>query len=260
MRIVFLSPEEPFYLPEFYKYVFDNLPSGHEIKVIIVPTTYKNTTKVDLSLRYAKTFGIKEAAILSYKVLHYKIMNYLIRGRGYKSYSLQSILEKYGIPYLYELDVNSIQNLKRLKEWGTELIISVSCPQIFKKSLIDLPPKGCLNLHGSLLPDYRGVMPSFWMLANNEKEAGITLFFVNEKIDAGDVLIQRKFPIQPDDTLDSFIRRSKRIGAEMVVEGIKKIAQGNIQTYPFDMSKGNYYGWPTREAVHRFLSYGRRFR
>lgn len=260
MRIVFLSPDEPFYLPEFYKYIFDNLPSGHKIKVVIVPPIYKNTTKFDLVLRYAKTFGIKEAAILSYKVIYYKAMDYFIDGRENKFYSLKSVFKKYGIPYLYETDVNSIQNLNRLREWGTELIVSISCPQIFKKALIDLPPKGCLNLHGSLLPDYRGVMPSFWVLANNEKEAGITLFFVNEKIDAGDVLVQRKFLIYPDDTLDSFIKRSKKIGAEMVIEGIEKISTGKFETRPIDMSKGNYYGWPKREDVKRFLSYGRRFR
>lgn len=260
MHIAFLSPDEPFYLPEFYRYIFDNLPSGHEIKIIIVPPIYKNTTKVDVALRYAKTFGIKEAAILAYKVIYYKAMDYFMGRSENRFYSLQSVFKRYGIPYLYELDVNSPRNLDRLKEWDTELIISISCPQIFKKALIDLPSKGCLNLHGSLLPNYRGVMPSFWVLANNEKEAGITLFFVNEKIDAGDVLIQRRFSINPNETLDSFIRRSKRIGAEMVIEGIEKISSDKFETYPLDMSKGNYYGWPKREDVKRFLSNGKRFR
>jgi len=125
---------------------------------------------------------------------------------------------------------------------------------------MELPTKGCLNLHGSILPDYRGVMPSFWVLANNEKEAGSTLFFVNEKIDAGDVLVQRRFPVHADDTLEYFIRRSKRIGAEMVVEGVEKISRGNYETYPLDMNKGNYYGWPKREDVKRFINNGRRFR
>ncbi|MBI5055375.1 MAG: hypothetical protein HZB61_01975 [Nitrospirae bacterium] len=260
MRIVFLSPDEPFYLPDFYKYVLDSIDPKHEVKVIIVPPVYKNTTSASLAIRYAKTFGLKETAAMSCNVIYYKLMNLLSGRKNGRFYSLSSILEKYRIPYLQELDVNSRQNLQRLKDWNTDLIISVSCPQIFKKDLIGLPPKGCLNLHGSLLPDYRGVMPSFWVLANNEKEAGVTLFFVNEKIDAGDVLIQRKYSVRSDDTLDAVIRRSKRIGAEIVVDGIAMIAEGEVRTYPIDMTRGSYYGWPDQEAVGRFLEYGRQFR
>ena len=65
-------------------------------------------------------------------------------------------------------DVNDPEFLDRLRSLGTELIVSVSCPQIFKEPLIDLPPLGCLNIHGAILPQYRGVMPSFWMLAHGE--------------------------------------------------------------------------------------------
>lgn len=260
MRIVFMSPDEPFYLPEFYRYIFDNLPAGNKVKVIIVPPIYKKTTAFDLAIRYARTFGVNEAAVLSTRVIYYKVMDYFTRGKGSKYYSLTSVLSKYNIPYLHELDVNSVENLNRLREWDTDLLISISCPQIFKHDLIKLPHKGCLNLHGSLLPEYRGVMPSFWVLANGEKEAGSTLFFVNEKIDAGDVLVQRRFPIHAHDTLDSFIRTSKKIGAEMVIEGIEKISKGYFETKPLDMSKGNYYGWPKKEDVKRFRSCGRRFR
>jgi methionyl-tRNA formyltransferase len=260
MQIVFMSPDDPFYLPKFYSYVFDHLTSEHEVKVIIVPPLYAGTTKFDIGIRYAKTFGLKEAGILSYRVIFYKIMDSIFNGKGNKFYSLRAAFHRYHIPHLYEEDVNSKRNIKRLKDWNTDLLISISCPQIFKKELLELPRKGCLNLHGSLLPEYRGVMPSFWMLANNDKQAGMTLFFVNEKIDAGDVLIQKEFPIQLDDTLDSFIRRSKRIGAQMVIDGIERINTGKFEVKPLDMSKGKYYGWPKKEDVKRFVSLGRRFR
>ncbi len=260
MRIVFLSPDEPFYLPEFYRYVIEHLSPVHDIRVIIVPPVYRNTTKFGLVKRYAKTFGLKEAAVLSWRVVYYRVMDLLLGANGESFYSMRAVFERFGIPYLLETDVNSKRNLDRLRGWGTDLVISISCPQIFRRELIELPPKGCLNLHGSILPDYRGVMPSFWVLANNEREAGSTLFFVNEKIDAGEVLVQRRFPVRADDTLDSFIRRSKRIGAEMVVEGVGKIDAGGFETYPLDMGKGNYYGWPERADVKRFLDSGRRFR
>jgi methionyl-tRNA formyltransferase len=260
MRIVFLSPDEPFYLPGFYKNIFERLSSAHEARVVIVPPVYKNTTKLGLTIRYAKTFGLREAAALSAKVIRYKLMDKLKGGKGERFYSLESLLERYRIPYTHETDLNSPESLERLRAWKTDLIVSVSCPQIFKKDLIELAPLGCLNLHGSLLPDYRGVMPSFWVLANAEREAGITLFFVNEKIDAGDVLVQRKYSIEPGDTLDSIIARSKKIGSDMVLEAIDKIEKGNTGTRPLDMKKGRYFGWPKRDDVRRFIGNGRRFR
>lgn len=260
MRITFFSPDEPFYLPYFYEYVFDHIRSDHDIKVIIVPPVYKNTTKLSLMIRYFRVFGLSETAAMSYNVLKYKVMDVISGSNGSNYYSLTSVFEKYRISYFFESDVNSADNIEKLRHWQTDLIISISCPQIFRKALIDLPSRGCLNLHGSALPDYRGVMPSFWMLANGEKEAGSTLFFVNEKIDAGDVLIQKTFPVQSEDTLDSFIKRSKRIGAEMVIEGIDKILKNNVHTFPLDMTKGRYFGWPTRIDVKKFIRKGRRFR
>jgi methionyl-tRNA formyltransferase len=85
------------------------------------------------------------------------------------------------------------------------LIVSVSCPQIFKQPLIELPSKGYLNIHGAMLPAYRGVMPSFWILANGETEAGVSIFFVNDDIDAGALCAQRSFSIAEGETLDEFL-------------------------------------------------------
>lgn len=260
MRIAFLSPDEPFYLPEFYRLVLGALTPEHEVRVVVVPPTYKNTSKTELGVRYARTFGLGEAAYLSFKVAYYRARDLLNGSGGDRHYSLEAVLNRYRIPFVRETDVNGRENIERLRKWGTDLIISVSCPQIFKRELIDLPPRGCLNLHGSLLPDYRGVMPAFWVLSNNEKEAGITLFFVNERIDAGDVLVQRRYRILPEHTLDSLIRHSKAVGAEMVVEGVRKIDRGAPETFPLDLSGGNYYGWPGRQDVKRFLGHGRRFR
>jgi hypothetical protein len=75
------------------------------------------------------------------------------------------------------------------------VIVSVSCPQIFKKELIELPARGCLNVHGASLPQYRGVMPSFWMLANGERQAGVSVYFVKR----GD---RRRLPLRTAELRD----------------------------------------------------------
>lgn len=260
MRVTFLTTDEPFYLPTFFERVLEGLMSGYEIKAIIVPPVYKGTSKKDLVFRYASTFGLYETLNLASKVVFCKIMDILPYSVTKSSYSLGSVFKRYGIDFEYERDVNSAENIGRLRNWETELAISVSCPQIFKKDLINFPPKGCLNLHGAILPQYRGVMPSFWMLANNEREGGLTLFFVNEKIDAGDILVQKKYPISSEETLDSLIKKSKKIGADMVLEGIERIERGQFTTTPLELEGGSYFGWPARKDVLSFLENGRKLR
>jgi methionyl-tRNA formyltransferase len=157
-------------------------------------------------------------------------------------------------------DVNSAVILELLKRWDTDVIVSVGCPQIFKKSLIELPHRGCLNLHGAPLPKYRGVLPSFWMLKNGESHAANTLFFVNERLDAGDVILQESFPIRADETLRSLLKRSKAMAGEMVARVIKMIKDGAYQTYPLETDRGSYFGWPSREDVRAFWARGGRLR
>jgi len=261
MRVTFLTTDEPLYLPRFFQEALDALSGdGHEFTAAIVPPIYKGTTKRQLMLRYFKVFGPAEFLRLSAGVAWSKLMDRLgMSGRGGRWYSLEGFFKDRGVPHFALADMNSPEGLAAVRETKPDLLVSVSCPQIFGRELAGSAPLGCLNLHGSILPDYRGVMPSFWMLANGEKKAGVTLFFVNDKIDAGDILVQRVFDIRDDDTLDSFIRRSKSIGAESVVEGIKKVAEGGYETRPIDCTKGRYFGWPDGKAVGRFRAAGRKF-
>ncbi len=162
------------------------------------------------------------------------------------------------MPYVPVADVNDPAFHGRLRELDVELIVSVSCPQIFEPSLIELPRRGCLNVHGAILPEYRGVMPSFWMLVNGETTAGVSVFYVNEDIDAGDLCGQRTFAIEPGESLDEFLRRSKAVAAELLVDVIRKIEDGSVARTPIDLSKGSYFSWPDRATVRRFRAAGGR--
>src|SRR5262249_56990791 len=89
--------------------------------------------------------------------------------------------------------VNAPGFLAELLSLGPDVAISVSCPQIFKRPLIQLPPQGILNIHGAILPHYRGVLPSFWMLANGEKQAGGSIYYCDERSDARGLAGQRVY-------------------------------------------------------------------
>jgi len=118
--------------------------------------------------------------------------------------------------------------------------------------------KACLNVHGSVLPHYRGVLPSFWMLANDEKEAGVSVHLVNDRIDAGDVCGQRVFEIPANESLDGLLRRSKEIAADLVVEVLANVEEDRMERKPIDLKDGSYYTWPDRQARRRLEAAGHR--
>ncbi len=247
MKITFLTTDDPIYLPAFYEHVLSKYGKLTQA-VYSVPPLYKNQTTLQAALRYYKTFGLMAALGLGTRVG-------MVAMRGQ---SIASVCKKHGVAYELVPDVNAEQFRQRLREAGTDLLISVSCPQIFKKPLIELPKLGCLNIHGAILPHYRGVLPSFWMLANQEKNAGVSIYYVNEKIDAGELCGQRIFEVLPSESLDSFITRSKAIAAELLLEVLGKIEDGTITQSPLNLAEGSYYSWPDKEAVKRFRAGGHR--
>lgn len=247
MKITYLTTDDPIYLPAFFDRVLSKF--GRQTQAVyIVPPLYKNQTAVQAALRYYRTFGPMAFLGLAVRASMAKV----------RRQSIASVCNKHGILNELVPDVNAENFRQRLREAGTDLLISVSCPQIFKEPLIELPRLGCLNIHGAILPRYRGVLPSFWMLANKERNAGVSIYYVNEKIDAGDLCGQRIFEILPGESLDSFITRSKAIAAELLLEVLGKIEDGTITRSPLNLADGSYYSWPNKEAVMRFRANGHR--
>lgn len=247
VRIVFLTTNDVFYLPNFFERVLDKI-SAQTQTVCVVPPLYKGQTPLQAAWRYYRTFGLQGTIGLTKRVLHAKA----------RRQSIADVCKQRDVLYESVSDVNAPGFLTYLQTLKPDVIVSVSCPQIFKKPLIELPRLGCLNIHGAILPHYRGVMPSFWMLANGEKQAGVSIYFVNEKIDAGDLCAQRIFDILPTETLDQFLRRSKLIAADLLLEVLEQIGNGTAIHTPLNLAEGSYYSWPDSDAVKRFRASGRR--
>ena len=105
-----------------------------------------------------------------------------------------------GIPVFAPDDINHPIWIKRIKEIAPDVIFSFYYRKMVKKPILEIPGKGCLNLHGSLLPAYRGRCPINWVLVNGEKETGVTLHFMTPKPDDGDIVGQKKVRIADNDT------------------------------------------------------------
>ena len=246
MKVVFLTTDDPLYLPAFFDRVLAARPDT--AAVLVVPPLYRDQTPTAAGLRYLRTFGLRATYGLAARTL-------VARARRR---SIATTCGEHGVACFAVDDVNDADVLDRLAELGTEVIVSVSCPQIFRRALIELPARGCLNVHGAILPEYRGVLPSFWMLANSEDRAGVSVFFVNETIDGGDLCGQRAFEISPGESLDHLLRRSKAVAADLVLEVLDRIQAGTIARQPLDPDRGSYYSWPDRGAVRRFHAAGHR--
>ena len=126
-------------------------------------------------------------------------------------------------------DESFIGELRKLKP---DLIVVVAYGQILPQSILDLPPSGCLNVHTSLLPKYRGAAPIQWAIANGEAETGVTIMKMDAGLDTGPILSMRRTPISPTDDSQSLHDRLAQLGAELLIETIPDYVAGKIQPQP----------------------------
>lgn len=152
-------------------------------------------------------------------------------GRGNKKV-LQSAIKKYavskGIPVLQPKSLKKPEFVEELRSLGANLQVVVAF-RMLPKVVWDMPQYGTFNLHGSLLPKYRGAAPINWAVINGEKETGVTTFFIRQKIDTGDMLFQEKMPIGENETVGEVHDRMMGLGAKTVLKTVQAIEQQNYE-------------------------------
>lgn len=156
-----------------------------------------------------------------------------LAGRGMKL--TESAVKKYalekGIPILQPIKLKDPAFLDALRSWQADLQIVVAF-RMLPELVWNMPSMGTVNLHGSLLPQYRGAAPINWAIINGEKETGVTTFKLKHEIDTGDILLQEKFDIGPEENLGDVHDRMKMIGAEVLVKTIIGLADGTLKEIP----------------------------
>ena len=124
-----------------------------------------------------------------------------------------------------------------LSKFQPDFIVVVAYGHIIPRWMIELPKQGCINLHASLLPKYRGAAPIQWALMRGESMTGVTTMKIDEGLDTGDILLRRDVPIQPSDTTETLSERLSGVGAELMAETLAKVSQGELQPQPQDHSQ-----------------------
>lgn len=141
---------------------------------------------------------------------------------------LIDIADNNEIPILFLSNVNSKDSIQELSKYGCDLFVSMSFNQIFKNEVINLPKLKTINCHAGKLPFYRGRNILNWVLINDEKEFGITVHYVDEGIDTGDIILQKSFPINDEDDYGSLLELAHSECASILVEAIKQIQKSNV--------------------------------
>lgn len=182
----------------------------------------------------------------------------LDRFRKHSPSQVKEIIQRHRLRHLSFKDVNSPAAREQIKALEPAVCVSCVFNQIFSRETIAIPRNTFVNIHRSYLPEYRGVSPTFWVLADGASEAGVTIHEVNEKIDAGDILARKRIPIRRHDTVNTLSFRLMREAASLLLGILDEIGRGeNLKRIPIDPS-ASYRGWPTREATRRFIRNGRR--
>jgi len=130
--------------------------------------------------------------------------------------------------------------VERLRKLAPDAIVVVAFGEIIKKEVLDIPRLGCVNAHASLLPRYRGAAPIQWAIARGERETGVTAMMMDQGMDTGPILLQRKVEISPQDTGGSLHDRLAPMAAELVVETLHGLESGKVRPLPQDGSRATY--------------------
>ncbi len=159
------------------------------------------------------------------------------RGQVLTLSPVKLVAQRERIPVLQPAKMKDPKFLAALAAWTPDLIAVAAFGRILPTAILTLPPKGCINVHGSLLPKYRGAGPIQWAIINGETETGITTMLMDEGMDTGAILLQEKLTISPDDTAGSLSPRMAELGGRLLVETLVQLKAGTLVPRPQDHSR-----------------------
>ncbi|MBQ6252554.1 methionyl-tRNA formyltransferase [Ruminococcus sp.] len=168
------------------------------------------------------------------------------KGRGYKLIPtpVKAAAAEYDIPVYQPLSLrkgeDAEESMRALRETAPDLIVVTAYGQILPKEILELPKYGCINIHASLLPKYRGAAPINWVLLNGEKETGVTSMQMSEGLDTGDMLIKKATPIGENETCEELYARLSAMGGEVLAETIDALEKGSLSPEVQDDSLSCY--------------------
>jgi folate-dependent phosphoribosylglycinamide formyltransferase PurN len=198
------------------------------------------------------SFVLRQAVHLAWARTHFALRRAGVPRQGFAS--VPELCQAYGLKVILCTHPNSAEFVQQVRSLEVDLIVVASFGRILKRALIEVPRLGCVNVHPSLLPRYRGPEPCHWVLANDEETTGVTLHYMDEGIDTGDVILQKEFKIPPGETEVTLIERSVQVATKLLGEAVPLLLAGKAPRVSQDHSAASYYSFPPRGASMARLS------
>ncbi len=256
LRVVVMTQNDRFFIP---KNIEKAAKVSDMLEIVEVNSKYSLDNQ---KANYLKWFGPVQCAKMGVVTVGRELEKYLDRLCGYRLFhgycSVRDVAKANGIPYRVITKSNDPDFVQHIRDLNTDLIISYSAPQIIKEELLNTPKHGIINVHGSLLPDFRGTLPSFWYLYCDEKTGGATVHYMSAKIDDGDIIEQESVDISDCRSMFQLIRKTKQLGGELMIKAIREIGEGTVKRRKNETEKGRYFTWPTVEQAREFRAKGKR--
>lgn len=163
-------------------------------------------------------------------------------GRNYKltSPKVKELANKLNLRVWQPTSLKDKQGLELVRALVPDLVVVVAFGQILSKEFLSIPKIGCINLHASLLPKYRGAAPIQWAIIKGESKTGVTVAWISEKLDAGDIILQQEVDIQLHDTTATLSQKLSIIGADLLIKAITLINEGKAKRLPQNASSVTY--------------------
>jgi methionyl-tRNA formyltransferase len=224
-RVLFLGTPGDFSLPPLEALLADGLP----VCAVVVP----GAGSVPIVKQQPVSVGRSNLPILT----------------PFMNRTIAQVAWEQGIPVI-EVDSGALSKremLARLAAFRPEVICVACWPRRLPRALRFVPPLGCLNLHPSLLPAYRGPSPGFWVLRNGERYTGATIHLMDEHLDTGDILLQEAFEIPEGITSAALEQRCAEVGAPLLARAAHELAAGTTTRRPQPAESSSYYSWPKDE-------------
>ena len=162
------------------------------------------------------------------------------RGRSLKPPPIKTLAQELDLPIIQPQKLSDPDAVEQIRDWKPDLIVVAAYGQILKPEVLDLPPYGCVNIHASLLPRWRGAAPIQAAILHGDQETGVTIMVMDIGMDTGPIISQRIIPIQPDDNGGALGERLSFLGAELLLDTLTPFLKGEITAIPQDNALATY--------------------
>lgn len=162
------------------------------------------------------------------------------RGRTLRPPPVKTLVNEYNIPVIQPVSLKEPAALAQLQQWEPELIVVAAFGQILRPPVLNLPPHGCINVHASLLPRWRGAAPIQAAILHGDKQTGVTIMLMEAGLDTGPILSQRSIPITDDCTAGALSPLLAELGSQLLVETLPGYLSGELRPQPQDETSATY--------------------